>query len=168
MKKLISLLNSYPGVHLDEKNFVFSAPVYIAHQDLDMVNVKSKADSFAYIDKDFFYRRFDLSSFSYKNYALDITHEQTTRDLTYLLGKVAWFPYEEGGPANDQNKYATLEPQDIVDEPLPLIAPEGTVVSLKASAQSYYFRGALEVLLKKIPYQPGIAKIEIVSNLMIK
>ena len=51
MKQLITMLNSYPGVKVNEHDFVFSKPTFVPHLKMDVVNVKSKLGSNGYIDQ---------------------------------------------------------------------------------------------------------------------
>lgn len=169
MKKLITMLNSYPGVNVNQHDFIFTKPVHIPHLKKDVVNVKSKLNSKGYIDQDFLYKRYDLDAISLENnYVVEVTSEETIHQLLYKLSKTVFFPYQEGGPLDVQDKYSIIEPSDIVDAPLPTITAEGTDIFLIVKSDSYYFRGKLKVTLKKAPYNNRITSVDFIPTLIIK
>lgn len=169
MKKLITMLNSYPGVNINEHDFVFSKPTYIPHLKMDMVKVQSKLNSSGYLEREFLYKRYNLDAIDIENdYVVNVADEQTVHALLYRMAKTVFFPYQEGDPWNVQDKYVVFEKSDVKDAPLPTIPDDGIDIYIEAKPDSYYFRGRVKVTLKKIPYNHRITKIEFIPNLMIK
>lgn len=170
MKQLIKMLNSYPGVRVNESDFVFSTPIFIPHMKMDMVNVKSKAKSNGYIDQDFFYKRYNLTAISgEESFEVNVKNEKTLHELLYALNKVCLFPYQEGGPLTVQDKYMPMSALDVKNFNLPALAVgESVTIEIEALPQSFYFRGNLTVTIRKIPYNGRITSIDFVPNVMRK
>ncbi len=167
MKKLINMLNSYPGVNLNERDFIFSKPVYIPHLKFDLINVKSKLKSNGYINKDFLYKRYDLTFLSTENnYEVNVSSEKTVHQLLYKINKVTKFPYQEGNPLSVQDKYALLEPNDVIDKLLPDNS-NGKII-IEAKKDSYYFRGNLEITLNRVTNHQSITDLGFFYSLMKK
>ncbi|MEG3034002.1 MAG: hypothetical protein RR877_00745 [Aurantimicrobium sp.] len=170
MKQLITMLNSYPGVRVNEYDFVFSKPVFIPHLKMDQVNVKSKAKSNGYIDQNFLYKRYDLTAISAEDVVeVIVKNEKTLHQLLYALNKVCLFPYQEGGPLTVQDKYMPMSVKDVKNFNLPTLTTGQTVtIQIDALPDSYYFRGSLTVKLKKVSYNGRLTKIDFIPNVMRK
>ena len=170
MKQLITMLNSYPGVKVNEHDFVFSKPTFVPHLKMDVVNVKSKLGSNGYIDRDFTYKRYDLNAISAEQtFEVNVKNEKTLHQLLYALNKVCLFPYQEGGPLTVQDKYMPMSVEDVKDFVLPtLAAGDSTTVHVEALPDSYYFRGSLTLKLNKISYNGRLTKIDFIPNVMRK
>ena len=170
MKRLITMLNSYPGVRINEHDFVFSKPTYVPHLKLDIVNVRSRLGSIGYIDRDFTYKRYDLTTISTdQTFAVNVKNETTLHQLLYALNKVCLFPYQEGGPLSIQDKYMPMSVNDVKDFTLPTLTPGASAtVEIEALPESYYFRGSLTVKLNKISYDGKLSKLDFIPNVMRK
>ena len=170
MKRLITMLNSYPGVRINEHDFVFSKPTYVPHLKLDIVNVRSRLGSSGYIDRDFTYKRYDLTTISTnQTFTVNVKNETTLHQLLYALNKVCLFPYQEGGPLSIQDRYMPMSVNDVKDFTLPTLTPGASAtVEIEALPESYYFRGSLTVKLNKISYDGKLSKLDFIPNVMRK
>lgn len=170
MKDLIDFLNSYPGVNLNEDDFIFTTPVYNKDKQVDIMRVKGKLKSNAYIDQEFSYKRYNLGDkTSSDRIFIDVTTEKSTHDLLYKLNKLFLFPYQEGSPGDVKDKYMKLRKDDIEDYVFPPLEDlETTTVVLKAKPTSYYFRGSMTIFVVKKNYVSEMVDIVITPLLIEK
>lgn len=171
MKYLINMLNSYPGVEVNEYDFIFSKPTFDPIRKMDVINVRGKLNSKVYIDQDFWYKRFDLTTISAEQTpVIEIRNETEIHHLLNKLNDSYFFPYQEGGPLTVQDKYLKFSAADLANRTLPVLSVgEETTLYIEASDSSFYFRGTLAVKLRKSSTNiNSISKLEFFPFIMKK
>jgi hypothetical protein len=169
MKRLIQLLNTYPGVELNERDFVFSKPVFDKYNVETIVNVKSKLKSIGYIDRDFRYKQFDLDVLSSENrYEVKVTRETTIHELLPKLAKITKYSYQVSTDGNPQDVSYKLTEDDLEDLEIPNTGTDEFSLVIPSKDTSFMFRGKLLLYITRVPYSDIPTSIDIAHVVMSK
>ena len=103
-----------------------------------------------------------------KQHEIDLERESTTHQLIHKLNQITWFPYQEGGPLDVQDKYVQFTTADIINSNISISDPNGTDIFIEAHPDSFYFRGKLKVRVKVKMFNVSITQIDFVSNVIAK